>query len=329
MDIAINGRTDRATALNRIPELDALRFIAALAVVFYHLAYGSITRYGYLGVDLFFMISGYVIFWSANGRTASEFAVSRFARLYPAFWVCLAITVATGWILRDELPTMAQLMANMTMAAGYAGQEYIDGVYWTLQVELKFYALVFVLVALRQMHNAEAWLFAWLLACWIDSLFGLPSWAQSLIIAPYGPLFIAGALFLLIRTGGANRERLLGVVACLLMVVAGAQDNSAGYLFGERSQVAPVIVVALFGVMAAMAFGWLRIAPSAALTRVAAMTYPLYLLHNAIGKGIAEHAGAAAAIVVALVLAYVVSAVDAPVSRYVRRKLEAAVCRRG
>ena len=89
--------------------LDALRFFAALSVVLYHYGFlgyapGNLltlsfpelspaARYGYLGVQLFFMISGYVILWSINGRTASQFALHRFIRLYPTFWLCAAITL--------------------------------------------------------------------------------------------------------------------------------------------------------------------------------------------------------------------------------------------
>ncbi|PKH03413.1 hypothetical protein CXF72_06280 [Psychromonas sp. MB-3u-54] len=87
----------------RLYILDFLRFFAALCVVFYHYIYWSVEpelviyfspmsqifQYGNLGVQLFFMISGFVICWSAVGKTRIEFISSRFARLYPTYWgVC-------------------------------------------------------------------------------------------------------------------------------------------------------------------------------------------------------------------------------------------------
>ena len=70
---------------SRVPELDLLRFIAASSVVVYHYtdikrivpgqfvnpigALQVITQFGYLGVNLFFMIGGFVILWTARGRT--------------------------------------------------------------------------------------------------------------------------------------------------------------------------------------------------------------------------------------------------------------------
>ena len=86
---------------DRITTLDLLRLVAALAVVGFHyffrgaaadgylnVAYPSVATvaiYGYLGVNLFFLISGFVIAWSAEGRSWQAFAVARFARLYPGF----------------------------------------------------------------------------------------------------------------------------------------------------------------------------------------------------------------------------------------------------
>src|SRR4051812_19156660 len=90
----------------RLAALDGLRFLAALAVMFFHytaaekLLWGNpsrlefptmnlLTRYGYLGVQLFFVISGFVILMTAYGRNVEEFVASRFSRLFPAYWVAV------------------------------------------------------------------------------------------------------------------------------------------------------------------------------------------------------------------------------------------------
>lgn len=49
-------------------------------------------KYGYLGVELFFMISGFVILMTASNNSLKRFFISRAVRLYPAFWVCCTIT---------------------------------------------------------------------------------------------------------------------------------------------------------------------------------------------------------------------------------------------
>lgn len=309
----------------RMAELDLLRFLAALAVVFYHLTYttgiGWLTRHGYLGVDLFFMISGFVILWSAQGATAREFLVSRFARLYPALWLCMAITIAAVWLLNGVTFSPAQILANATMVGGYLGQEYIDVVYWTLAVELKFYVLVLGLILLRQIERVEWWAYGWLAACMADAAIGLPGAVRSLIIAPYGVFFIAGMLFYLVRSQGPTPERIAALLVCCAMAAAHAIPNSADYLHGERSWLAAPLVVALFGLMAAVAMGWFRVKGGATLASLSALTYPLYLLHNAIGKAISEHSGPAVAVAAALVLAYAANAIDRPVARAVKARL--------
>ena len=90
---------------SRMVELDALRGIAAVAVLGYHFT----TRYqeqighvggmpadlsvGRYGVHLFFLISGFVIFMTLERtRTVADFAVSRFSRLFPGYWAALSLT---------------------------------------------------------------------------------------------------------------------------------------------------------------------------------------------------------------------------------------------
>lgn len=92
----------------RVNEIDLLRFLAALAVVFFHYSFrgyaadglsvmsypllASVSKYGYLGVELFFMISGFVILMTAAHAGLRDFVISRVVRLYPAFWACCTVT---------------------------------------------------------------------------------------------------------------------------------------------------------------------------------------------------------------------------------------------
>ena len=86
----------------RLRELDLLRFVAAMLVMLHHYVgrlagwgvqnhhnmpgLAAVTHFGNLGVDLFFLISGFVILMSAWGRGVGDFAVSRVVRIFPSYW---------------------------------------------------------------------------------------------------------------------------------------------------------------------------------------------------------------------------------------------------
>ncbi|NJP77312.1 acyltransferase, partial [Streptomyces sp. AA8] len=102
----------------RLAAVDGLRLLAAAAVAAYHYlgtptprfwgeAYDlpqaapllhAISGYGWLGVEAFFLISGFVICMSCWGRTPAQFAVSRIVRLFPLYWAVVLIIVAAGTV---------------------------------------------------------------------------------------------------------------------------------------------------------------------------------------------------------------------------------------
>src|SRR5690242_6045430 len=90
-------------------------------------------KYGYLGVNLFFMISVFVILMTAARRSLVPFVVSRLARLYPAFWFCCTLTFLTTLLIGGEQysATVPQLLINLTMLSGFFHVAAIDGVYWS------------------------------------------------------------------------------------------------------------------------------------------------------------------------------------------------------
>ena len=192
---------------NRQPELDYLRGLACAMVVFSHyLERGardgltglarypwaeSIAEWGYLGVQLFFMISGYVIFKSAQDRTAGSFIISRFWRLYPAYWVAIACTtiVVTLFKATHFQVSTRDLIWNFSMFQQFANAANVDGVYWSLLVELLFYLYVAAAISLRILSYTYTIIFAWLAVC-VANLFLQSFWIDTLALARWGPYFI-------------------------------------------------------------------------------------------------------------------------------------------
>lgn len=319
------ARASLASTRLRVVELDLLRFLAASAVVLYHFTYqlrvsetavnlfpsiGRVGMHGYLGVNLFFMISGFVILWTARDRTPSGFVLSRITRLYPEFWIGVLLSSIVFSLDQSAFGpiTVPQVLANLTMVPAVLGQDYVDPVYWTLFVELKFYALLWGLSVTRQMKRVEVWLFAWLIVTVACFTLPVPRALQSLALYPYGPLFIGGSLFYLIRAEGATPARLVGVAMCALLAMTHVtlqmpdfvqpQDVSTATQWESR-----LLILMFFATFAVIALRRSAAVPfAAAIASLGALTYPLYLVHN-IGRVMVLRPLAAQEKYVALVLA--------------------------
>jgi len=151
----------------RLDHIQGLRGLAAFVVVIQHgleLANQSgvatfrplleVMNLGRFGVVLFFLISGLVIPYSFRGdKPLRNFAISRFLRLYPAYW--LSIPVLTCVYYMRGAPINAQtLLTNFTMIQGFFGIPNIGPGYWTLKFELFFYTICLLLFAVGWLHKA-------------------------------------------------------------------------------------------------------------------------------------------------------------------------------
>lgn len=93
-------------------------------------------RWGAVGVPIFFTLSGFVIAFSADGRSAGAFARSRILRLFPAAWICASLTLTLRW---GEVGVAGDYLRTLVL---WPTGPWIDGVYWTLGIELVFYAAI-------------------------------------------------------------------------------------------------------------------------------------------------------------------------------------------
>lgn len=288
--MAITGNSAR-----RIAGLDALRGIAAMSVVLFHYT----TRFGqtfghpsaptlsfdsgFRGVDLFFMISGFVIFMTLE-RTARplDFVVSRFSRLFPTYWVAIAVTFAiTHWLgLPGKLVGAGDAVANLMMVHGLFRIPHVDGVYWTLEVELLFYIGMFTLYRAGRLHDIHRalWLMLGfrLLYFVMAAAFGidLPWTLFRLAILKYIPWFALGISVhtLLHPRAGVTRQASLTTMAVAVATLAIAESLFLGTL--------SAVLAALVYAAASGRAGWLR---NPVLVFLGAISYPLYLLHENIG----------------------------------------------
>ncbi|KQV38813.1 acyltransferase [Massilia sp. Root335] len=297
----------------RANEIDLLRFLAALAVVLFHYAFrgyaahsssmpypllAPVAKYGCYGVELFFLISGFVILMSASSGSLKHFVISRIVRLYPAFWVCCTLTFLILLFFGRNAPTLVQYASNMTMLSGFSVMQkiapvtQIDGSYWSLVVEMRFYALVAVLLLLRQIHRAELFLTGWLVAVVLFELTGMEHLREVLIV-DYAAYFIAGAMMYQVWSHGMSWLRLgviLGSWALALYesAIRVPKFEAASHTTMDLGVVL-FLVSAFFVVMLVVALkksGWFG---RRNWMVVGALTYPLYLVHQAIGYVVFNH----------------------------------------
>ena len=327
----------------RIQDLDALRGLAAMAVVLFHFTtryddlYGHRTEpwfnvpWGHFGVQLFFGISGFVIFMTLDRtRSLTDFAVSRASRLYPAYWTAILLTTAVVTLTAmDEFArSPLEIAANATMVQGFIGVQPVDGVYWTLGVELAFYCAMAALWKLRLLPRIELVLLGWMGLKWVwefsPLLLGFePSWLLgALLVQEYIPFFAIGIAAYRLKCGTGGRGWAWSVIAAALVTVAACDDL-------------PHLAVALISTMAltTIALGRIPLLGARWLVWLGAVSYSLYLLHQVIGFALLQRleavgfdANAAIAITITAMLALAAGVtffVERPALRAIRGRYRA------
>lgn len=351
--------TTRQAAPPRWALLDGLRLVAALMVVLFHYTawhhsfwqrgeaaqvwsgLSFATAFGNLGVQLFFIISGLVVFRSLEGKSVGRFIGSRLGRIMPALWVAVFLSGALQLLLwRTPQPslTWGDLGWNLTLVgAPLHGVPWVDGVYWTLWIEARFYLLLLLARwVLRRLHRDDVRGWTGIALAWVAAglaviaLTGIPridsrwDWALS---PTYCGLFAGGMMLHLISRHGASPLRLTVLAAS----VAQSAWATAADMPTETAQVTGITVPALayaalvlgfFALVAALVFTPLRRVGWAWLSTAGALTYPVYLLHEVPGWYLIDHLSPAWPpwLVLPLTLAAVLVAAYA-VNRWVERPL--------
>jgi peptidoglycan/LPS O-acetylase OafA/YrhL len=270
---------------NRLSNLDILRGLAALAVCFYHFDrdslfagtfYPEIAKYGNLGVDVFFVISGFVIPLSlaASGftiRGAWAFWVARFLRLYPAY-LAAAILAVGLWYLSMLLPgfrgtaqpdlSFEKVFANLTMTCDFLHQDWYVVVAWTLAIEAQYYilvALTFPLLVHTNRFVRQGTLLVWLV---MPLVFGVGP-----TVFTWTALFGMGLLIFL-----RNKDFLSELEFWIYLSLAVASQSVAKDFTGAMVGLATVFVIRFVPQNRCKWMIW-----------IGSISYSLYLLHPLIG----------------------------------------------
>ena len=293
--------------------LDALRFAAASMVMLFHLGYTpsmpptvesvsagvsypelTALGFGWVGVQIFFVISGIVISYSAEQSTANDFLRARVLRLVPAVWICapLSALAVASYNLLPGINIGSSLARSMLF---YPFGGWIDDVYWTLGIEIMFYALVWGLLLCGRIDHLR-WLAFGIGGLSAGFLLGtrilMPdflletAWnrALDLSLLHHGAFFALGILIYQSREQAMPRlfVAVLTASGVVQITMAGAKGAE---VFHAPPGLAGAVPVSVWLLALLFAYGGVHWSFKGGrwLTLVGLATYPLYLLHQYCG----------------------------------------------
>lgn len=306
------GAARPSTGRPRLAALDGLRLLAALSVAVFHYTVAwrvdgvnppihflptaaHFTVYGFLGVEFFFLISGFVICMSSWGRPLGDFFASRVSRLYPAYWVCVPITVVVmAWLpVRGGVPEVTKLsltdiVVNFTMLQQPMGVPSVDTVYWTLFTELRFY-LLFALVVRLGLTYRRVVLFCavWMTVALLAPILQSPL-VTALVVPEYAAYFVGGVAMYLIYRFGPN-PLLFAIVGFTWLVNLHQVEQRVAAItpgFAVPTWPGAVLISLAYAVLLAVALRWTDRIAWRWLTVAGVVTYPFYLLHQRVGYAV-------------------------------------------
>lgn len=290
----------------RVEALDLLRLVAVLGVVLFHYGFRGPTaqgvthialpeiswfaRYGFLGVPIFFVISGFVIAYSAEGRSASSFGIARFARIYPGFLFCMTLTfLVTLTLGTPQFSTgFSQWAANILIAAPALQQPYMDSAYWSLIYEIVFYGWIAIFIAAGLFRRRmDLVVLSWLAITALNELLLGSILVRKLFLTDASGFFATGLLIYEFYRGRRDARLQALLAASIFCAVAQAVHNLAwlrdntGASFDDWI-VGAICLLSILVILYATRIKNLVI-PAGAIFAIGGITYPLYLLHQQIG----------------------------------------------
>ncbi|WAC11351.1 acyltransferase family protein [Dyadobacter pollutisoli] len=280
----------------RLHELDALRGISAFSVMLFHFTInankqklGWAFNSGVTGVDIFFMISGFVVFLSISKiKNWQDFVVKRFARLYPAFWSCLLITVSFVLLFEPENINAFSVLANATMVPSYFSVEDLDGSYWTLVIELTFYFWILIIHIFKGINRIEyiGFFTIWAVIAFHEFTLFYPnsylSVTQKVQLVNHFPLFYSGILFYNMKNK-PNWQRYIPLILCSLFASFYLHDKGGRSQYIVSAHLHYLLITLFHLIFALFCLDKLRFLKFPPLLFLGKISYCLYLIHQYVG----------------------------------------------
>jgi exopolysaccharide production protein ExoZ len=290
----------------KLPWIQVLRAVAALMVLFFHLkphwdvtphliGFGEWTKWGFCGVDIFFVLSGFVVYRSAKdalNRNAGvlSFLWKRFSRIYFGYWPVFLLVLAVSPLasLKGMLPA-SEMIGSFFLLYPSIWKNWIPTA-WSLTLELMFYSWITLFVFVRKDSVKSIVLAILVLVLWNSSWLALArdsvyGGGQPLryLLTGLGIEFLLGALIFEFYDKNRGLFQNFFVVATLslsVMILALTAGTVSPWF--DRVEILRVGTFGIFGascLVFALAVGETKARPPAILVRIGDASYSLYLLH--------------------------------------------------
>lgn len=289
---------------SRLHGLDALRGMAALAVVLYHYTFGYtqvvgkhmpgldlIATDGHFGVYLFFIISGFVIFMTLErSAKAADFSVSRLARLWPPYLACAALTSLLMVVLHfnPQHLTVQDGLLNVLMLNKLIGNVSIDLSYWTLTYEVLFYAGAAMIFFAFKVKRIEWACLAWLGLAFVARVTSFDQRHERLGVllgVDFCHFFVLGMMIYLIYQRRSSWLTIMTAILAFAMNLFGPSWNPGAIKLWQFMLMTALFVLVVW-LAAERKIPILNVAP---LLFLGEISYSLYLVHQIAGYWLIRH----------------------------------------
>jgi peptidoglycan/LPS O-acetylase OafA/YrhL len=294
----MSSNPSQKNSASRIVFLDYLRVFAFVSVLIGHKFAGQINSFindpaahatpkllmqvltpffhgGGAGVVVFFLISGYIITHVLCSEGPAEFAIKRFFRIYPLYWLAVAGEV----LLSGASISFSEFLCRLLLIGDFTGTPYgLAGVEWTLRVEVVFYAIMGLLKAMGlfgRHQKLRPFALGLITFIWAElPAFPMTKGLFAGYFTIYAPFLFLGSFVYLCEKREVSRG-LLGILTALVLI----QYFSLIELYQPRWRSAHFATI---GVGVFFAGWWLRgrLSDSSVVRFLSELTFSVYLFHN-------------------------------------------------
>jgi peptidoglycan/LPS O-acetylase OafA/YrhL len=278
---------ENTKSIARLEIIEVLRGFAALAVTWFHYTNGNSDflddgwlklsgKYGWLGVEVFFILSGFIIpysLWCSNFKLKlhwQKFLVKRVLRIYPAYLATILLIISFWYICTfmpnyqggNENISFYNILLHVSLLNGILHQPWLNSAFWTLGIEFQYYLLIIFIYPLLTSSKVAVKVILFLLLCFLPFVF-----SQDNLIISWLLLFNFGIITFQVTANQITLKQYWIVIFFITVLT----------YFNKE------LLVASVGFITSVAIAFAKFPKLTIFSSLGELSYSLYLLHNPVG----------------------------------------------